>query len=306
MPDASRAEGNSSFGGEIVAFHELIAPTPERVPSALETARRHLAAAGSRAAWRAGLSPHAPYTVCAPLLTAAAELAAANSVPLAMHLAESPEEIEWLATGGGPIAALLASQGTPPAAAARSFGSVLEVVESLRPASRVLLVHGNYLREPELKRIAAEPQRLAVVYCPRTNTYFHHAPHPLERLLALGATVALGTDGRGSNPDLSLLAEMRHLRQKHSSIPAAKVLELGTLSGARALGCQEHTGSLVAGKRADLCVVPLPRDRHAESGKRPEDPAELILQCQSPVSATIAAGRAIYAAPGRLLQRSTA
>ena len=43
-----------------------------------------------------------------------------------------------------------------------------------------------------------------MVYCPRTHDWFAHGAYPLEKMLAAGVTVALGTDGRGSSPDLSL------------------------------------------------------------------------------------------------------
>jgi cytosine/adenosine deaminase-related metal-dependent hydrolase len=76
-------------------------------------------------------------------------------------------------------------------------------------------------------------------------------------MLTAGVSVAIGTDSRASNPDLKLFEELRFLATHHPAVSPAKILELGTLAGARALGRGEETGSLTAGKLADLCVLPL-------------------------------------------------
>ena len=47
--------------------------------------------------------------------------------------------------------------------------------------------------------------------------------------------MALGTDSRASSPDLSLLAEMRHVARAFPAMSRAAILELGTLGG-RGLG----------------------------------------------------------------------
>ena len=72
-----------------------------------------------------------------------------------------------------------------------------------------------------------------------------------------GIRVALGTDSLASNPDLSILAELRHVHQHYPDVPGDVLLRMATLSGAEALGWADDTGSLEAGKSADLVVVPL-------------------------------------------------
>lgn len=98
---------------------------------------------------------------------------------------------------------------------------------------------------------------MSVVYCPRTHAWFEHDPYPLETMLEQGVNVALGTDSRASSPDLNPLEEMRALARCHPSVPRAKILEMGTLAGARALGVEEDFGTLEAGKVARFAVVEL-------------------------------------------------
>ena len=105
--------------GDGTLFLELIAPRIERVPAALEAAAKHVHPVGI---WQPGLSPHAPYTVHPELLARVVEFSAAKRIPLAMHLAESPEEIELLRDGRGPFRELLECAGPgirPPGRAVR-------------------------------------------------------------------------------------------------------------------------------------------------------------------------------------------
>ena len=104
--------------------------------------------------------------------------------------------------------------------------------------------------------------------------------------MAAGAIVALGTDSRASSPDLSLLAEMRHVAREFPAMSRATILELGTLGSARALGLDSQIGTLEPGKWANLAVVALPEDAAA-------DPHELLLDAAGPVVATWVRGNRI-------------
>ena len=95
---------------KVTVFQELIAPTADRVADAVELAKSHLNASPLSQSERGetlrlGLSPHAPYSVHPALLSATIELSKENRIPIAMHLAESREELELLQRGGGPLRA---------------------------------------------------------------------------------------------------------------------------------------------------------------------------------------------------------
>ena len=81
---------------EATVFMELIAPTLDRVEAARGLVDAHLESAAAGQRWRAGLGPHAPYSVHPDLLGATAAISAARRVPLAFHLAESREELELM------------------------------------------------------------------------------------------------------------------------------------------------------------------------------------------------------------------
>ena len=278
---------------EVTAFLELIAPTAARVAGAVERATTYVGGDSSRRLYgeilylRRGLSPHAPYSVHPELLKAVVELSSRCEMPVAMHLAESPEELELLRTGAGPLRTFLEELDTFDATAIPPGTRPIDYLRLLASAHRALVVHGNYLDDEAISFLGAQAVRMSVVYCPRTHAYFAHRPYPLEKMLAAGATVALGTDGRASAPDLNLLAEMRFAALRHPRVPLAEILRMGTLYGASALGRETQLGSLEPGKRADLAIVSLP-DRAAS------DPYELLFDPAASVIAVYSRGVEVY------------
>ena len=256
---------------DTTVFYEAICLQSARVAEVLGGVDAFLDQRSSSATWRAGLSPHAPYTVHPELLAALVTRACARQLPLAMHLAESREELELLAHGTGPFRELLDSVGIVwPRVELSSFRRPLDYLRVLAQTPRTLVIHGNYLADDEIAFLATQRERLTVVYCPRTHAYFGHDRYPLAKLLDHGVSMAIGTDGRGSNPDLSVLGELRHVAEAHPEVSPRRILELGTIDGARALDCGAELGSIEVGKRARFCTV--------RCGDSPQnDPYAIIL-----------------------------
>jgi len=228
----------------------------------------------NESAMRRGLSPHSPYTVHPELLRKACELSAKQQIPLAMHLAESMEELELLRSHSGPLVERLKALGAwHPGSLPRGMRP-LDYLETLATAHRVLVIHGNFLVREEMEFVAARREKMSVVYCPRTHAHFPHGEYPLAEMLACGARVAVGTDSRATNPDLSVLAELRHVARHHPAVTPEAILKMGTLHGAEALGLADELGSLTPGKQAALAVVPLPE----EEG----DPYDLLFGSDAP------------------------
>ncbi len=264
----------------LLAFQEVIGFSAARLESAFAEVRQRLG--DSRAA--IGISPHAPYTVHPQLLELLVDEARSQDLPVAMHLAESPSELELLADGSGPLRELLEERSMWDAAAIPPGSIPLDYLRVLARAPRAIVVHGNYLSAAEIEFLARQRARMSVVYCPRTHAYFQHAPYPLKTMLDAGVRVALGTDSRASNPDLCLLSEMRCVAQRHGLSPT-EIVRLGTLSGAEALGWSSRIGSIRPGKWADLIAVPCGA----------ADPAEAVLQHEGPPTYVWLRGQPIIA-----------
>jgi cytosine/adenosine deaminase-related metal-dependent hydrolase len=237
-----------------VTFQEAIGFSAGRVESVFADVERRLEATPSPK----GVSPHAPYTVHPLLLERLVELAKSRNTPIAMHLAESREELQLLESRDGPFHELLEERSMWDADAIARGTTPLSYLQTLAAAPRSLVIHGNYLGDDEIAFLAANRERMSVVYCPRTQEYFRHEPFPLQPMLEAGVRVALGTDSRASNPDLNLYRELRFAASRHATVAPADVLRMATLSGAEALGLAACTGSLSDGKRADLLALRCP------------------------------------------------
>jgi cytosine/adenosine deaminase-related metal-dependent hydrolase len=177
-----------------------------------------------------------------PLLRAVSDLAERTGAVIHTHAAETPVELQIVkqATGHDEIAYL------------DSVGISGE---------RAALAHCVWVDKEGIARLAR--QRTNVVHCPSSNLKLGSGVAPIPEMLAAGCRVGLGADGAPCNNRLDAFSEMRlaALIQKPrlgpDALPAAQVLELATLGGARALGLEAEIGSVEVGKRADLVVLDL-------------------------------------------------
>src|SRR5207245_654083 len=99
-----------------------------------------------------------------------------------IHLAETREELELLETHTGPFVDFLKDLGAWDGGGLADLG---ELIRIHRNVPHVAFAHGNYLASGPIS-----PEN-TVIYCPRTHSYFGHAPHPFAEMLARGVCVAL-------------------------------------------------------------------------------------------------------------------
>ncbi len=204
-------------------FQEVLGLSTARSDALFTSAENALAQPHTKPA---GFSPHAPYTVGMELLARLCRLSSEHRFPLAMHLAESREELELLQSHSGAFYALLMElEAWDPSAFPRGIRP-LQYLQLLATAHRALVIHGNYLNDEETDFLAAHADRLTLVYCPRTHHYFRHARYPLPELLAKGVRVMLGTDSRASNPDLNLWDELRFVADAYPELSLETILGL--------------------------------------------------------------------------------
>ena len=237
---------------------------------------------------RLGVSPHAPYTTSGDVYEACAGL----GVPVMTHLAESEAEQEWVLHGSGTMTAAAELLVAP---AGRT--GIRMLAERGLLGEGLVAAHCVHADEEEIGLLAAHDT--AIAHCPRSNAILGCGAAPLGSFLASGARVGLGTDSPASTPSFDMFEEMRTAlytararERRPDALSANSALELATLGAARALGLGDETGSLVAGKRADLAVVSL-----AGSPFLPwEEPTTAVVFGGSPdrVLATLVAGEVRY------------
>jgi cytosine/adenosine deaminase-related metal-dependent hydrolase len=202
------------------------------------------------------LSPHAPYSVEIDGYRRCVALARAQHLPLATHLAETPDEATFLSIHAGPFRELWEIISAWDEQVPTCTGGPIRMARDigLLDYEKTLLAHVNYCDDDEMKLLANG--KASVVYCPRTHAYFGHPPHRWKEMLAMGINVAIGTDSCASSPDLNLVDELRLLHQLEPQIEPLELWKLVTIRAAQAIGKPGRLGVLCAGAAADLVLFP--------------------------------------------------
>ncbi|HRR41460.1 MAG TPA: amidohydrolase [Syntrophales bacterium] len=232
----------------VVAQGFIDFPTPDRKPSKdIRTA-----AAEFVEKWRdrsglitPALICHSPYACSPETLGTVKDVARSKGVSFLIHLSETSDEVEMI----------LGRYGKRPARHLHDLGLLDE---------RTVAAHCIWLDEEEIDLLAAGGVK--VVHDPESNMKLSAGIAPVPAMMKRGIVVGLGTDGAASNNNLDLFGEMGMTAKLHKMasedptvLDAAKVVEMATIGGARALGLSDRIGSIEPGKCADLILIDLGR-----------------------------------------------
>lgn len=187
------------------------------------------------------VAPHAPYTCTDEILRATADLAVEFDVPLHTHLAETALERENMREQQGmPVIPYVKKQGLLDA--------------------KVIAAHCVHIDLGEMRTLLHAGA--GVAHNPSSNLKLASGFAPVPKMLEVGLNVGIGTDGPASNNDLDMFEEVRlasfiakAVSNDPTAVPAPLALAMATRIGAKALHIGHLTGSLEAGKRADLILV---------------------------------------------------
>jgi 5-methylthioadenosine/S-adenosylhomocysteine deaminase len=189
----------------------------------------------------AAVAPHSIYTCSEKTLEDSAALARRNGAPILIHIAEAPFELEQSR----------ARHGLTPVA-------YLERIGLLGPD--VVGAHCIWVDQADIATLAHFG--VGCVHNPSSNMKTAAGLMPVAEMLAAGEAIGLATDGAASNNNQDLFEEMdlaaklqKFARRDPRALPAEQVVEMATITGARALHLEKQIGSLETGKKADLIVV---------------------------------------------------
>lgn len=233
-----------------VVFLELLAWDPGRAEEALAWADEQLGAVEGGENVEVRLAAHAPHSVSRELFAGIA----ARGGPRSIHLAESPEEVRFLATGGGPWAAFLEGRGLghvafdPPEVSPVQYAGSLGLL-----GPETVAVHAVQLNDEDRQRL--QRSGAAVVVCPRSNRNIGVGTADVPALLRTGVRLGLGTDSLASAQTLDVLDDAVALALEFPDVNPAALVRMATAGGAEALGLAD-LGTIAPGKRAALAYAP--------------------------------------------------
>ncbi len=295
-----------------IVFQESFGPDPQLAKENFEKLKAKVARLRERetSLVKCGVSPHAPYTVCASQLEMIAEFSLTEGLPLMMHAAETRMEVSLMREGRGPFAEGLRSRGIQWRAPEVSTIQYLGDHGILQ--TRPLLAHCINVDDADIETMKETETRVA--HCPKSNAKLGHGVAPLSKMIERRIAVGLGSDSVASNNTCDLLEEARFALllaraqvsaglgdnidpgdagdQGNRSLSANEVFHCATIGGARALGLEGQIGELRAGVQGDFAVVALDGPHQIPSS----DPASTLIFASSgrDVSLTVVAGREVY------------
>jgi 5-methylthioadenosine/S-adenosylhomocysteine deaminase len=187
------------------------------------------------------VAPHSIYTCSEKTLEDAAALARRNGVPILIHIAEAPFELEQSRE----------KHGATPVAYLERIGLL---------GNDVVGAHCVWVNAADIATLTH--LGVGCINNPSSNMKTGSGVMPVIDMLAAGEAIGLATDGAASNNDLDMFEEMdlaaklqKITRMDPRALPAEKVVEMATIGGARAIHLEKEIGSLENGKKADLILV---------------------------------------------------
>lgn len=188
-----------------------------------------------------GLAPHAPYSLTREELETTAALSHEGRLPILSHLAEMPFE-ETL---------IRQRHGMSPIAFYDSCGML---------SPQATMAHCIFAGEEDRALLIQRETGIAHNVC--ANSKSGKGIAPAYEFYTAGARIGLGTDGPMSGNTLDIVHQLRPVSlfqktrlQDPTIMTPRQVVEMATIGGARALHLEQTTGSLEAGKSADIILV---------------------------------------------------
>ncbi|MBR3306375.1 MAG: amidohydrolase [Lachnospiraceae bacterium] len=186
------------------------------------------------------LGPHAPYTCDEAYLRIVAQRAKEAGLGIHMHLSESSSE----------VVNCRKDYGCSPIELADRCG----LFELPFIAAHCVKADSN-----DMDILAAKG--VSVVTNPASNMKLGNGFAPIPEMMKKGINICLGTDDAASNNSLSIIHEMSLLTLIHKgtcrnpeTVSAQDAFRFATINAAKALGLDKETGSVEAGKKADLAI----------------------------------------------------
>jgi len=248
---------------------------------------------------RIGIAPHSVYS-CHPQLFKKVADYAMSGTPVAMHLAGSREEYQFVKYGSSMLgrevredydssAPLWLPTGVSPVRYVLQWG-IFDVPD-------VLAVHCTQVDDEDIEILAERD--VAVSHCPRCNSKLGMGIAPLQKFIRAGLRIGLGTDSPAASNSMDVFEEMRIglLVQRAAFgserfFSASRFLKLATNDAASALGILDQVGTLEVGKKADIIAVDLSKSAQVPT----HQPASALVHTvhQSNVMMTMIDGGIVY------------
>jgi aminodeoxyfutalosine deaminase len=202
------------------------------------------------------ITPHAPYSVSKELFKLIKNYGETHKNLISIHNQECDDENKFYRYKQGSFVDLYEAFGIDinhfKPLARNSIQSVLPLLTNKQD---VLMVHNTCTNLKDIYFIKRFDHKIHWCFCPNANLYIENRLPKVELFIGQGHNITLGTDSLASNSKLCILSEMRVLQQKIPSLSTAKLIEWGTINGARFFGIDDEKGTIEPGKTPGLNLL---------------------------------------------------
>ena len=204
----------------------------------------------------ASLSPHAPYSVSKELLTEISKYIINNPAPVTFHNQECMEELEMFSFNKGKLKSTLEKTGLDMTKwKSPGISSLFWMLGHLPEKTKILSVHNTYTPAKDIETVCRHEPNVYWTLCPGANLYIEKRIPDINTLLQYTNNITIGTDSLASNHTLSVLFELITLHKHFPQIPLEKLINWGTLNGAKALNIDKEIGSFEKGKKPGINLI---------------------------------------------------
>ena len=201
------------------------------------------------------IAPHAAYSVSNALFALLGEHYAEYQPIVSIHHQESEEETTLFPQGKGNLANAFRKGGLLPEDSGLRNSMIETMEKCLSNSKQCLLVHNTFASRQDMEQRLQHVNDIYWVLCPLSNRYIQNRLPDLSLFTGDLTKVCLGTDSLASNTSLSILEEMKIIHQHAPYIPLSQLIEWATFNGAKALGFDEHTGSIEKNKTPGINLI---------------------------------------------------
>ena len=200
--------------------------------------------------------PHAPFSVSPELFERIKSLAIQTNSIQSIHNQESDSENQMFGSKQGKLVDAFLTLGINlDNWKATGKNSLESVIDFLPNNNTILFVHNLYSSKNEIEKICKTFKNPFFVLCPNSN-YFIESKYPdIELFMNYSDKITLGTDSLASNTSLSILDEMKTIKNINSDISFETLLSWATINGAKALKCDNKYGSIEIGKQPGINLI---------------------------------------------------
>lgn len=202
------------------------------------------------------ITPHAPYSVSKELFKLIRKHSENGQNLISIHNQECEDENKFYRYKLGGFLDLYQHFGIDISYfKPQARNSVQSIIPLLTNKQDVLLVHNTCTNLKDIYFIKRFDRKVNFCFCPNANVYIEGKMPKIELFVDQGFNLTLGTDSLASNDRLCIMSEMRVIQKKFPSLSLTRLLEWGTINGARFLGIDDEKGSLNPGKTPGLNLI---------------------------------------------------